>query len=59
MGTIYVATTANGGSDSNDGLTKRTPKATFRQAIIAVDDGGTIEIIDSGDTVEIIDNREL
>ena len=46
--TIYLATTANGGSDSNDGLTTGTPKATFRNAIFAVDDGGTIEVIDSG-----------
>jgi hypothetical protein len=59
--TIYLATTANGGSDSNDGLTTGTPKATFRQAIFAVDDGGTIEVIDSAthSPSDSFDNRAI
>lgn len=42
----YVETAANGGSDSNDGLTPSTPKETIPAAITVVDGlgGGTIKI---------------
>ena len=41
---IFISTA---GDNANNGETAGAPVATFRQAIINVDDGGTIEIIDS------------
>jgi hypothetical protein len=42
----YVATAANGGSDSNDGLTPETPKETIPAGIAVVEGlgGGTLKI---------------
>ena len=39
---IYLATAANGGSDSNNGLTVGAPVATLSQAMTLVDASGTI-----------------
>ena len=41
---IFISTA---GDNANNGETAGAPVATFREAVIKVDDGGTIEIIDS------------
>ena len=55
---IFISTT---GDDTNNGETTGAPVATFRQAIINVDDGGTIEIIDSNthSPSDSFDNRAV
>ena len=55
---IFISTT---GDDANNGETTGAPVATFRQAIINVDDGGTIEIIDSNthSPSDSFDNRAV
>ena len=55
---IFISTA---GDNANNGETAGAPVATFRQAIINVDDGGTIEIIDSNthSPSDSFDNRAV
>ena len=42
--TYYVATSANGGNDTNNGTTEATPKLTLAAAISAASSGDTINV---------------